>query len=325
MKKSFITGVTGQDGAFLAKLLISNNHKVLGGVRNKKNIWRLESLGIADKVQFIDFDFTKSESIVNAIKEFKPDEIYNLAAQSSVAKSFHSPIETAQIDAMGVVYLLDSIYRFSPNTKYFQAGSCEIFGNSNSFPQSEETPLLPINPYSSAKVYAHNLTINYRDAFKLKTVNGILFNHESELRGKEFFTRRVSMHVASYHLGERKILDVGNIHTTRDIGYAEEYVSAIYKTLQQEEFSDYVIATGKCSKIKDFIESCFRAIDVILEWQGEGFEEKAIDVSTGDVVVRVNKDNFRPTDILKQLGDPTKINKVTGWSANLSLDRIAEK
>jgi GDPmannose 4,6-dehydratase len=325
MKRALITGVSGQDGVLLAQLLLQKEYHVVGTIRKSSDLWRLDALGIRDKIEFLYLDLLDIHSIQNVLSQSKPNEIYNLAAQSSVAKSFLNPLETAQADAFSVLYLLDSIRTVCPDAKFFQAGSCEMFGNSPSFPHTENTPFQPINPYSSSKVYAHNLTVNYRDGFGLQSMNGILFNHESEFRGKEFFTRRVSMHVAKFFLGEQTTLDVGNIHAIRDIGYAGEFVEAMYLSLQQPKLEDFIIATGNCCKIQDFINACFQSIGTQLKWEGEGIHEKGYDPKTGKLLIQVNPANFRPTDIVKQLGDPSLIQQKTGWKAKLSIQEIAHK
>ncbi|MDX1961050.1 MAG: GDP-mannose 4,6-dehydratase [Leptospiraceae bacterium] len=326
MKKAFITGISGQDGAYLAHSLLQKGYHVIGGVRKPDaDLYRLNSLGIQKSIELTYFDLNDKESILNSVKKIKPEEIYNLAAQSSVGKSFHAPLETAILDGMAVAYFLESIRTSSALSKFFQAGSTEMFGNCKDSPQNEKSIFQPINPYSSAKVFAHNLASNYRTIYNLFIVNGILFNHESELRGKEFFTRKVTRHVAKVAKGKIDILDVGNIDAERDIGYAKEFVEAIYLTLQNDVPEDFIISTGRKTTIRSFIEFSFEAIGIQLEWKGIGFEEKGYNSKTGDLLIQVNQANFRPADIDIQWGNPEKIKKKLGWEAKCSVKEIASR
>jgi GDPmannose 4,6-dehydratase len=326
MKKVFISGISGQDGAWLAKLLIEKGYTVYGGVRYKTKIidWRLKFLGILESIHFINFNLIDPKSIEESIHNIQPDEFYNLAAQSSVAQSYNSPIETSLIDGLGVLYILEAIKKFSPHTKFFQASSSEIFGNAKEFPQTEETPLRPANPYAVAKSYAHWMVINYRNSYGLFCVNGILFGHESELRSEDFFSRKVSLHVANWHLGKRKILEVGNLNTEKDWGYAKEYVLGMYLSLQSEKPDDYIFATGTKTRIRNFIEHSFRVIDINLSWSGEDKDLEAHDTKTGELLVKINPEFYRVAEINSAYGNKTKAKNNLNWSPLLDYKKISE-
>jgi GDPmannose 4,6-dehydratase len=324
MKKALITGVSGQDGAFLAKLLLEKGYTVYGFVRSRLSCWRLQELKLLEKINLLDLDFENTKELYENLDLIQPDEIYNLVAQSSVAKSFENPLETIWIDGFWVSHILEWIRKNKRETRFFQAGSGEIFGISKTFPQTEETHLSPNNPYSTAKVFAHNLVKNYRELYGIFAVNGILFNHDSELRGINFFTRKVSNHIAGYFLGKKSILEVGNINVERDIGYAKEYVEAMYLSLQVDNPSDYVIATGTSQSIKNFITECFKVIHIDLIWQTNLTYQSGLDVSTGEVLVKVNPSYFRHFEIPKQLGDPTKAKQILGWKAKTTLSELAK-
>lgn len=324
MKKALITGISGQDGAFLAQLLLKNGYRVFGFTRNRASCWRLEELGLIPRITLFEVDFHHLKDLYGALEQIQPNEIYNLAAQSSVAKSFLEPMETIWVDGFWMAHLLEWIRIHSKETRLFQAGSGEIFGTSKTFPQSEESPLFPCTPYSSAKVFAHNLVKNYRDIYGLYCVNGILFNHDSELRGMDFFTRRVSSHVAAHHLGQHHILEVGNIDVERDIGYAGEFVEAMYLSLQVKDPTDYIIATGISHPIRNFITECFRTIKINILWEGNSLGLKGLDSSTGELLVQVNPKNFRYVDAPKQLGDISRAEKILGWKAKTSFAEVAK-
>lgn len=326
MKKVFISGITGQDGAWLAKLLLGKGYQVYGGVRNIQKIlnWRLHYTNTLNSIQFINFDLTNSESIENCIKEIKPDEFYNLAAQSSVAESFISPLETSIIDGLSVLHILESIKKYSPHTKFFQASSSEIFGNSKITPQTEDTPIQPANPYAVAKSYAHWMNQNYRNTFGLFCVNGILFGHESELRSEDFLTRKVSLHVANWYKGNKSVLEVGNVETEKDWGYAQEYVEGMYLSLQEKTPEDYIFATGKKTKVRSFIESSFGVIHISLKWEGEAEDLKAYDSKTGELLVQINPKFYRPIEIKSAFGNPSKAKEKLNWSPSIDSNKISE-
>ena len=323
MKLALISGISGQDGSYLAKYLLELGYKVIGGTKYKNTVPEgLKKLGIQNEIEIIDLDFSDEKSIFSVIEKYKPNEFYNLAAQSSVGKSFATPLDTARVNAFGVVYLLEAIRTFSPKTRLFQASSSEIFGNEILI--SEDSSSSPKNPYSTAKTYAHLLTQNYRDIFDLYLVSGILYNHDSELRGENFFTKSVSRHVANYYLGRKETLKVGNIYVKRDIGYAPEYVRAMHITLQGEKAEDFIISTGKSELIKNFINYCFRAISIELEWKGEGINEKGFRKHSNELLVEISPEKFRPNDTPIQESNPSKIFKVHGWKTEKSLSDIAK-
>lgn len=327
MRKAFITGVLGQDGAYLSKLLLEKGYKVFGGARNfsDESLWRLKKLGTEKEIARIPFDLADPKELEQIIQEIRPDEIYSLAAQSSVAKSFEDPVGTALVNALGPLYLLEAQRKHCPSGKLFHAGSTEMFGECSDRRQNENSAFSPLNPYSSAKVYAYNIMKNYRNIFGLFTVNGILFNHESELRGKQFFTSKVVNHAARYSSGEPCVLNVGNIDVERDIGYAGDFVQAMYLSLQAERPDDYIISAGKKYKIREFIEAAYRAAGTEIIWKGKGKEEQGFDSRTETLVIQVNPANFRPVEVESQWGDPSKIEKLLGWKAATGLSEIAER
>ena len=326
MKKVFISGISGQDGAWLAKLLLGKGYKVYGGVRNIHKFvnWRLQYTETLNSIHFINFDLSDSISIENCIKEIMPDEFYNLAAQSSVAESFISPIETSQVDGLSVLHILEAIKKFSPHTKFFQASSSEIFGNPLISPQTEDTPIQPVNPYAVAKSYAHWMNLNYRNTFGLFCVNGILFGHESELRSEEFLTRKVSLHVANWFKGNKSVLEVGNIDSEKDWGYAQEYVEGMYLSLQANSPEDYIFATGQKTKVRNFIDASFGVINISLKWEGEAEEAKAYDSKTGELLVQINPKFYRPIEIKSACGNPAKAKDKLNWSPSIDYKKISE-
>jgi GDPmannose 4,6-dehydratase len=324
MKKALITGISGQDGSFLARLLLKKGYKVYGGIRkNFSNTWRLKKLAIESQIIFIDFDISNPILVQEEIQKIKPDELYNLGSQSSVGKSYEIPIETNLTNGIGVLYILEAIRKFSPNTHFFQAGSTEMFGTEGDTAHTEESPLLPKNPYSTSKTYAFHLTKNYRELYNIFAVNGILFNHESELRGADFFSRKVSSNIAKYSLGYKEILEVGNISVYRDIGYAPEFVDAIYLSLQHSKAEDFIIATGKITQLKKFIEFSYQTIGIDLYWEGIGILEKGFNRTNGDMIVCINPNFFRTNDSNYHKGNPDKIFKTLGWKSQKSIQDIA--
>ncbi|MCB1143097.1 MAG: GDP-mannose 4,6-dehydratase [Leptospiraceae bacterium] len=326
MKKAFITGINGQDGAFLADYLLKNDYLVFGGCRNPDtDHWRLKHLGVQDKITLVQYDLENLDSIRNSIQTIQADEVYNFASQSSVRLSLESPLQTGIANTQSVIHLLESIRVFTPGALFFQAGSSEMFGGPQSVPQTETTPMEPKNPYSSSKCFAYHLTKNYRDIYQIHAVNGILYNHESELRGLEFFTRKVSSHIASYSLQKKEILKVGNISIIKDIGYAPDFVEGMYHALHRNLPDDYIFSTGKGIPIKEFIDLGFKAIQVDLEWVGLDNNQKAYDKKTGELLVETDPKFYRIQESNHQIGDPSKARNLLGWSAKTNLETIVQR
>lgn len=325
-KTALVTGVTGQDGAWLGQLLLKKGYKVYGGIRrtSRRQIDNLEFLGIAGQVELVDFDLLEYSNMFNVIKKIKPDELYNLAAQSFVKVSFDQPIVTAMTDAIGVAYLLDIIKTVSPETKFYQASTSEMFGRVRETPQTEKTPFYPCSPYGIAKLYAHWLTVNYRESYKMFAVSGILFNHESELRGPEFVTRKITRHVACFFGGETKILELGNLDARRDWGYAKEYVEGMYRMMQAAKPDTYLLATGKNYSIRDFVSRAFQVIGIKVRWSGQGKNERGYNAKTGQLLIRVNPKFYRPAEVDELLGNPAKARKMLGWKPRVDAIKLAE-
>lgn len=324
MKKAIITGIAGQDGSFLAEFLLSKNYEVIGLA--KKEFATSENISnIIDKIKIIDGDVADFDSVLKTVKDIKPDEIYNLAAQSFVADSWNNPSITAQCNALGPVNILESIKRESPNTKFFQASTCEIFGKPKDSPQTESTAIHPITPYGIAKLYAHLMVETYRKNYGVFASCGILFNHESERRGKQFVTRKISSYVASIKLGLLDHVELGNLNSQRDWGYAPDYVKGMYLMLQQEKSDDFILATGNPVKVRDFCNIAFLSAGIELEWEGSGLEEKGIDKKTGKTLVKVNPKFFRPTESNIYVGNPQKAETQLNWKREVSFEQMVEK
>ncbi len=326
-KIAMITGITGQDGGYLAKLLLEKDYKVIGLYRRgaTDTFSKLKEHGIFDKVELMDFDLLELSNICRLIKRYQPDEFYNLAAQSYVAASWSEPIYTAQADAIGVAYILEAIREFSPKTKFYQASTSEMFGLVQEVPQRENTPFYPRSPYGCAKLYAHWLTTNYRESFGLFACSGILFNHESPMRGKEFVTRKITDYFAQLSVGlTDKPLELGNLDAKRDWGYAGDYVEAMWLMLQQEKADTYVISTGETHPIRDFVTLSGKYAGFDIEWHGEGINEKGIDRKTGKTIVVVNPKFFRPAEVESLIGDSSKAHKILGWKRKVSYEGLCK-
>jgi GDPmannose 4,6-dehydratase len=325
-KKAFITGVTGQDGAWLSKYLLDNGYEVYGGVRrtSRRNLSALKFLGIETQVKLVEFDLLDYSNIYNSVKDIKPDEFYNLAAQSFVGVSFKQPISTGMVDGISVAYILDILHTVSPETRFYQASTSEMFGKVQEVPQREETPFYPRSPYGAAKTYAHWMTVNYRESYGMFAVSGILFNHESELRGPEFVTRKISLNVAKRARGEKEVLKLGNLNSKRDWGYAKEYVEGMHKMLQVDEPDTFVLATGETTEIRKFVEFCFAAVDTEVKWEGENEQEKGYDRKTGELLVEVDPQFYRPAEVDLLIGDPSKAKDLLGWEATVKAEKLAE-
>lgn len=326
MKKVLITGITGQDGAYLSDFLIKKNYLVYGAARRSASIntWRLEKLGVLDEIKFIDFELSEFSNILRVFEKIQPDEVYNLAAQSFVKSSFEQPIYTSDVNALGVTRILEAIRQTSPHSRFYQAGTSEMFGKVQCTPQNEGTPFYPRSPYGVAKLYAYWLTVNYRESYDLFASNGILFNHESPLRGIEFVTRKITTTLAKIKEGKNVILELGNLDAKRDWGYAGDYVEGMWLMLQQEKPSDYVLATGQTYSVRYFVECACQYSDIKISWQGEKENEVGIDESTGQVIVKVNPDFYRPSEVDLLLGDPAKARQELGWKSKTSFESLVE-
>ena len=332
MKKSaLITGVTGQDGAYLSEFLLNKGYEVHGVKRRSSqfNTDRIDHLYQDRHEQNVDFflhygDMTDSTNLIRIIQEVQPDEIYNLAAQSHVQVSFETPEYTANSDALGTLRILEAvrILGLDKKTRFYQASTSELFGKVQETPQKETTPFYPRSPYAAAKIYGYWITVNYREAYGMYACNGILFNHESPLRGETFVTRKITRAVARMKLGLQKKLFLGNLNAKRDWGYARDYVEAMWLMLQQEQPEDFVIATGQTQEVRSFVELAFREVGIKIAWQGQGIEEKGINSGTGEVLVEVDPRYFRPTEVELLLGDASKAYTKLGWRAKTTLAEL---
>ncbi len=325
MKKAFITGITGQDGAYLAKLLLEKGYEVHGGVRriSQPELPRLETLGIANDVELHEFDLTESNNIFRVISKVQADEFYNLGAQSFVGASWELPVYTADVDGMAVVRILDTLRTLTPEARFYQASTSEMFGLVQEVPQSETTRLYPRSPYGVAKVYGHYITMNYRESFDMHASSGILFNHESPLRGKEFVTRKITLGLAAIARGGDAPVELGNMDAKRDWGFAGDYVEGMWRMLQQDVADDYVLATGVTTTIRDFFTFAGEALGMDLVWEGEGENETATDRKTGKLVMKVNPKFYRPAEVDLLIGDPTKAREKLGWEATVDIRQLA--
>lgn len=328
MKKALITGVTGQDGAYLTKLLLSKGYLVYGAFRRTSsvNFWRLEELGLINdpNLELVEFDLTDQGNCIRLVQRIMPDEIYNLAAQSFVGVSFEQPVATANITGIGALHLLEAIRIVDKKIKYYQASTSEMFGKVHEIPQTENTIFHPRSPYGVAKLFAHWSTINYRESYDIFGVCGILFNHESPLRGKEFVTRKITDAVAKIKLGKIEVLELGNLNAKRDWGYAEEYVESMYLMMQQDFPDTYVVATNRTETVRDFVTMAFKAIDIDLSWSGKDENERGIDKLTGKTLVQVNKEFYRPNEVDLLIGDASKANKRLNWTPKTTLEELCK-
>ena len=321
-KVALITGVTGQDGAYLSELLLAKGYTVHGVKRRASsfNTGRIEHLyqdpHEPDQRFILHYgDLTDSTNLIRIVQEVQPDEVYNLAAQSHVAVSFETPEYTANSDAIGTLRLLEAIriLGLDQKTRFYQASTSELYGKVQAVPQSETTPFYPRSPYAAAKLYAYWIVVNYREAYGMHASNGILFNHESPLRGETFVTRKITRAAAAIHLGVQQKLFLGNLDARRDWGHAREYVRGMWMMLQQDVSDDYVLATGETTMVRDFVSKAFSEVDIDLVWKGEGVDEKGICAKTGKVIVEVDPRYFRPTEVDLLIGDPTKAKERLGW------------
>ncbi len=325
MKHALITGITGQDGSYLAELLLEQGYEVYGLMRRKSVVDYGNVAHIKDKLHFIYADMTDQVSLIHAMQVSQADEVYNLAAQSFVATSWEQPIATAEIDGIGVTNMLEAIRTVKPSCRFYQASTSEMFGLVQAIPQSETTPFYPRSPYGVAKLYGHWITKNYRESYGLFACSGILFNHESERRGKEFVTRKITDAVARIKLGVQEYLELGNMDAKRDWGHSKDYVRAMWLMLQQEKADDYVIATNETRTVREFVETAFGHVGITVQWQGSGVDEIGLDAATGKTIVKVNPQFFRPAEVDILLGDASKAEKVLGWKREISFAQLVER
>lgn len=327
MKSALITGITGQDGAYLAEHLLGLGYRVVGTFRRTSsvNFWRLAELGVEkhERLELVEHDLTDAGSSVRLLDEHEPQEVYNLAAQSFVAVSFKQPVTTAEITAIGTLNMLEAIRVCNPKIRFYQASSSEMYGKVAATPQDEQTRFHPRSPYAIAKLFAHWATVNYREAYGIFGVSGILFNHESPLRGWEFVTRKITDAVARIQLGQLETLELGNLDAVRDWGFAREYVEGMHLMMQHRVPDTFVLATGKNCSVRKFVEAAFGAGGMSLEWRGKGVEQQGIEARSGKVRVKVNPQFFRPAEVETLLGDAAKAKAELGWAPKVPVETLA--
>ena len=328
MKTAIITGITGQDGAYLAELLLGKGYKVYGTYRRTSsvNFWRIEELGVAKhpNLHLVEYDLTDLASSIRLLKNTGATEVYNLAAQSFVGVSFDQPITTAEITGIGVVNLLEAIRIVNPAIRFYQASTSEMFGKVQAIPQIESTPFYPRSPYGVAKLYAHWMTINYRESYNIFGCSGILFNHESPLRGREFVTRKITDSFAKIKLGKLDVLELGNIDAKRDWGFAKEYVEGMWRMLQAEKPDTYVLATNRTETVRDFVSMAAKAAGLELAWEGKAEAEVGIDRKSRKTLVRVNPKFYRPAEVELLIGNPEKAKRELGWEPKTTLEQLCQ-
>jgi GDPmannose 4,6-dehydratase len=323
-KRSFITGVNGQDGAYLSRLLLEKGHTVVGAVRNVStaNLGRLHELGIAGDIELVDFELREFGNVLRVIERARVDEVYNLAGQSYVGPSFEKPVHTGEVNAIGVTAILEAIRSLDPGIRFYQASTSELFGKALETPQTERTPFYPRSPYAAAKAYAHWITVNYRESYGMHTVCGILFNHESPLRGQGFVTRKITLGLANIRHRQLDGLELGNLDARRDWGFAGDYVDGMWRMLQRKPADDYVLATGETRSIRDFVTEAGRHLGFDIAWHGSGADEHGLDRASGRVIVRVNPQLFRPAEVDIVCGDASKASRELGWKPGTSFSDI---
>ncbi|NSL53766.1 GDP-mannose 4,6-dehydratase [Uliginosibacterium aquaticum] len=326
MKTAVVTGISGQDGAYLAELLLGKGYKVIGTFRRTSsvNFWRIEELGIQNhpNLQLVEYDLTDLSSSIRLLQTSGATEVYNLAAQSFVGVSFEQPLTTAEITGVGCVNLLEAIRIVNPKIRFYQASTSEMFGKVQAIPQIESTPFYPRSPYGVAKLYAHWMTINYRESYGLFACSGILFNHESPLRGREFVTRKITDSVAKIKLGKLDVLELGNLDAKRDWGFAKEYVEGMWRMLQADEPDTFVLATNRTETVRDFVTMAFKAVGIQINWSGKDETEQGTCAQTGKVLVRVNPKFYRPAEVELLIGNPAKAQEVLGWAPKTTLEEL---
>jgi GDPmannose 4,6-dehydratase len=325
-KTAVITGITGQDGAYLAALLLTKGYTVYGTYRRTSsvNFWRIEELGIQrdPNLHLIEYDLTDLSASIRMLQTTGATEVYNLAAQSFVGVSFDQPVTTAEITGIGPLNLLEAIRTVNPAIRFYQASTSEMFGKVQAVPQTETTPFYPRSPYGVAKLYAHWITVNYRESYGIFGCSGILFNHESPLRGREFVTRKITDSVAKIKLGQLDVLELGNLDARRDWGFAKEYVEGMWRMLQADTPDTYVLATNRTETVRDFVTMAFRATGIAISWKGEGEQETGIDSQTGKTIVRINPKFYRPAEVDLLIGSPEKATRELGWKPETTLEQL---
>jgi GDPmannose 4,6-dehydratase len=326
--KAIVTGITGQDGAYLAKLLLGKGYIVYGTYRRTSsvNFWRIDELGIRDheNLHLVEYDLTDLGSSINLLQKVEPEEIYNLAAQSFVGVSFDQPTTTSQITGIGALNILEAIRLVNKKIKFYQASTSEMFGKVQAIPQTENTPFYPRSPYGVAKLFAHWMTINYRESYDIFASSGILFNHESPLRGREFVTRKITDSISKIKLGKLNCFELGNLDAKRDWGYAEEYVEGMWQMLQISEPDTFVLATNRTETVRDFVRMAFKAADINIDFQGAGANEIAVNTLTGKTVMRINGNFYRPAEVELLIGDPAKAKLKLDWEPKTNLEQLCQ-
>jgi GDP-mannose 4,6-dehydratase len=328
MKTAVVTGVSGQDGAYLAQLLLEKGYRVFGTYRRTSsvNFWRIEELGIRDhpNLDLVEHDLTDLGASIRLLESAQASEVYNLAAQSFVGVSFDQPFTTAQITGVGALTQLEAIRIVDPKIRFYQASTSEMFGKVQAVPQVEETPFHPRSPYGVAKLFAHWITVNYRESYDIFGSSGILFNHESPLRGREFVTRKITDSVAKITLGKLDVLELGNLDAKRDWGYAKEYVDGMWRMLQADEPDTYVLATNRTETVRDFVDMAFKAVGMRLEWRGNGIDETGVCAASGRELVRINPKYYRPAEVELLIGNPAKARDKLGWAPTTTLEQLCQ-
>jgi len=328
MKTSIITGITGQDGAYLAQLLLQKGYKVYGTYRRTSsvNFWRIDELAIQNhpNLYLVEYDLTDLGSSISLVQKVQPNEIYNLAAQSFVGVSFDQPSTTTQITGIGCLNLLEAIRLVNPNIRFYQASTSEMFGKVQAIPQIESTPFYPRSPYGVAKLYAHWMTVNYRESYNIFGSSGILFNHESPLRGREFVTRKITDSVAKIKLRQLDCLELGNLDAKRDWGYAKEYVEGMWRMLQVDEPDTFVLATNRTETVRDFVRMAFKGAGIEVDFKGSQVDEIAVDTATEKTVMRINPKFYRPAEVELLIGDPAKAKAKLGWEPKTTLEQLCQ-
>lgn len=328
MKQTIITGITGQDGAYLAQFLLDKGYTVYGTYRRTSsvNFWRIEELGIQNhpNLHLVEYDLTDLGASIALVQKVEPVEIYNLAAQSFVGVSFDQPSTTAQITGIGCLNLLEAIRLVNTKIRFYQASTSEMFGKVQAIPQIESTPFYPRSPYGVAKLYAHWMTVNYRESYNIFGSSGILFNHESPLRGREFVTRKITDSVAKIKLGQLDCLELGNLDAKRDWGFAKEYVEGMWRMLQADEPDTFVLATNRTETVRDFVRMAFKGAGIMVDFKGTEESETAVNTATGKTVMRINPKFYRPAEVELLIGDPSKAKTKLGWAPETTLEMLCQ-